>query len=121
MFISLEVWWEGRTPERYEAYLREIIEFAIAHGVVPILATKADNVEGDHAINLITARLAYEYDLPLWNFWAAVQDLPDHGLDPTRPDGFHISIDAWNVRSYTALRTLDALWRGVNASAESQP
>ena len=24
--------------------------------------------------------LAAEYDLPLWNFWAAVSDLPDRGL-----------------------------------------
>ena len=111
VFIRLEVWWDGRTAEQYEAYMRKIIEYAIAHGVVPILATKADNVEGDHSLNLATAKLAYEYDIPLWNFWRAVQPLPHHGMDPNRPDGFHVSYEAWNVASFGGLETLDTLWR----------
>ena len=49
-------------------------------GVVPILATKADNREKDERINRDMAMLAAEYDLPLWNFWAALSDLPDRGL-----------------------------------------
>ncbi len=111
------VWWQGRTAQRYEKYMRKIIEYAIAHGAVPILATKADNLEGDNSLNLATARLAYEYDLPLWNFWRAVQPLPDHGMDPVRNDGFHISEDqAWPVRSLTALQALDAVWRGVSGT-----
>ena len=109
VIISLEVWWEGRTTERYKEYMSQIIEFFIDNGVVPILATKADNVEGDHRINLATAELAYEYHIPLWNFWRAVQDMPNHGLR----DDFHISYEAWTIRSYTALRVLDAVWRGV--------
>jgi hypothetical protein len=112
VIISLEVWWEGRTVERYEEYMRQIIDFYIEQGVVPILSTKADNVEGDHKINLATARLAYEYHLPLWNFWLAVQGMPNHGIDPDR-DGFHISYEAWTIRSFTALQALDAVWRGV--------
>jgi hypothetical protein len=112
-FISFEVWWEGRTVEEYEKYMRQIIETVIARGTVPILATKADNVEGDHSLNLTTARLAHEYDLPLWNFWLAVQPLPNHGMDPERDDGFHISTDGWNVRSYTGLQALDSIWHGV--------
>ena len=116
VIISLEVWWEGRTVERYEEYMRQIIDFYIEQGVVPILSTKADNVEGDHRINLATARLAYEYHIPLWNFWLAVQSMPNHGIDPNR-DGFHISYDAWTVRSYTALEALDAVWRGVRDDA----
>ncbi len=115
VIISLEVWWEGRSVERYEEYMRRIIEYSINHGAVPILSTKADNVEGDHSINLATARLAYEYDLPLWNFWLAAQALSNRGLDPDRPDGFHLSKQAWNERSYTALKTLDKLWRSANA------
>jgi len=120
VIISLEVWWEGRTVERYEDYMRQIIEFYIDKGVVPILSTKADNVEGDHRINLATARLAYEYHIPLWNFWLAVQPLPNHGIDPER-DGFHISYDAWTVRSFTALQALDAVWRDVRDDGESEP
>lgn len=112
--ISLEVWWDGRTAEKYEAYMREILDYLIEHGVVPILATKADNVEGDHSLNLTTAKLAYEYNLPLWNFWRAAQALPNKGMDMERNDGFHISYEAWTVRSFTALETLDAMWRSVN-------
>ncbi len=113
VFISFEVWWPERTAETYEKYMRQVIDLVIAHGAVPILATKADNIEGDHSLNLTTARLAYEYDLPLWNFWLAVQPLPDHGMDKVRNDGFHISTEGWNVRSFTGLQALDSVWRGV--------
>ena len=119
VFVSLEVWWDGRTPEQYEALMRRIIDTLIAHGAVPILATKADNVEGNHSLNLATARLADEYDLPLWNFWAAVQPLPNHGMDPERADGFHIATEAWGARSFTALQALDSIWRGLRDSAVS--
>ncbi len=113
VIISLEVWWEGRTPEHYEQYMRQIIEFFIERGTLPILATKADNVEGDHSINLTTARLAYAYDIPLWNFWSAAQPLPYHGMDPNRDDGFHIAPETWGTRSVTALRALSAVWHAV--------
>jgi hypothetical protein len=112
VLISLEFWFAGRTPEVYELYMRQIIEYTIEQGAVPILSTKADNVEEDHSLNLTTARLAVEYDLPLWNWWAAAQPLGDHGIDPYR-DGFHISEEAWNVRSKTFLQTLDHLWEGL--------
>jgi hypothetical protein len=118
VFISFEVWWEGRTAEEYEKYMRQIIETVIAHGAVPILATKADNVEGDHSINFTTASLAYEYDIPLWNFWLAVQPLPNHGLDTERNDRFHISTDAWNTRSFTGLQALDNIWKSVKDSSQ---
>ncbi len=101
--------------------MRRILDTIIAHGAVPILATKADNVEGNHSLNLATARLADEYDLPLWNFWAAVQPLPNHGMDEKRADGFHISTEAWGTRSFSALQTLDSLWRGLrDATAASR-
>jgi hypothetical protein len=113
VLISMETGFEGRTAAVYEKYMRKIIEYALARGAAPVLATKADNFEGDHSINLTTARLALEYDLPLWNFWRAVQPLPNHGMDAGRPDKFHISVEAWNERSYTALQVLDAMRRGV--------
>jgi hypothetical protein len=117
VIVSLEVWWNGRTPQAYEALMRHIIDDIIAHGAVPILATKADNVEGDNSLNLTTAKLASEYDLPLWNFWAAVQPLPAHGMDMKRNDGFHISTDAWTTRSFTGLEALDSVWRGLTNAA----
>ncbi len=114
VLVSLEFWFSGRTPEVYERYMRQIIEYTIAQGAVPILATKADNIEKDHSLNLTTAKLAYEYDIPLWNWWAAAQPLGDHGLDPYRDDNFHLTVEAWNIRSKTFLQTLDHLWKGLH-------
>lgn len=117
VLISLEFPFNGRTPGLYEQYLRRIIEYTMAQGAVPILATKADNVEKDNSINLIIAQLAYEYDLPLWNWWAAAQPLANNGIDPYR-DGFHISEQAWEERSKTFLQVLDHLWKQANAMSE---
>jgi len=103
-------------------YLRRIVETVIEHGAVPVLATKADNLEGDHEINRAIANLAYEYELPLWNFWLAVQPIPAHGL---QKDGFHLtngindfssSIQlkrGWVQRNLTALQVLDAVRKGL--------
>jgi hypothetical protein len=110
--------------ETFDANMRRILNALIQDGVVPILATKADDLEGDHAINLEIARLAYEYELPLWNFWTAIQPLPDHGL---QEDGSHLTWGgpffddpnrmraAWPWRNLTALQVLDFTWRSVTA------
>lgn len=111
--------WE---PDEFERGMRQILDILIAQNVVPILSTKGDNLEGDHRINRIIACLANEYDLPLWNFWAAIQPLPNHGL---QPDLEHLTYGitdfsnaramqtAWTVRNLTALQVLDAVGRGV--------
>ena len=113
-FISFERWWPDVTPpEVYKKYLRSVIEITIENGTIPILITKADNVEGNHQINKIIAELAYEFDIPLYNWWLAAQPLPFRGLDPEREDGFHISVEAWDARSYFALQTLDTYWKGL--------
>jgi hypothetical protein len=129
--ISLEEWWSGH-PENYETYMRQIIEFTIHQGVVPIIATKADNLEGNHLINQTIANLAQKYDIPLWNFWAAVQPLPNHGLIAfnasgevdmfhlTHSEGYYYYNDTnathsgWSVRNLTALQVLDAVRRGLS-------
>jgi hypothetical protein len=123
VIISMETWWSG-SPAGYESYLRRIVEFAIAKGTVPILGTKADNIEGNGAINGVIVKLAQEYDVPLWNFWATVQPLPNHGL---HRDGFHLTWarnyfndpavmeQAWPWRNLTALQAIDAVWRGASA------
>ena len=113
-FISFERWWPDITPpEEYEKYLRIVIETVISNGTVPILITKADNIEGNHTINQIIAKLAYEYDIPLFNWWKAAQALPYRGMDLERNDGFHISERAWYERSIFGLGTLDSIWKGV--------
>jgi hypothetical protein len=76
-----------------------------------VLSTKADNVEGDHSLNLATARVAHDYDVPLWNFWLAAQSLPNGGLDPKRDNVYLSFPDGWDRRNFTALESLDALQR----------
>jgi len=111
-------------PDEFEAGMRQILDILLSQNVVPILSTKGDNLEGDHRINRTIACLAQEYDLPLWNFWSAIQTLPNHGLQPDLehltygiPDfhDAHAMQSAWTVRNLTALQTLDAVWRGVTA------
>lgn len=111
-------------PDKFEPQMRAIIEYSIEQGVIPILSTKADDEEGDGSLNATIARLAHEYDVPLWNYWRAVQPLPNGGL---QADGVHLTWagnrfddpqamkSAWPVRNLTALQTLDAVWRFLNA------
>ncbi len=122
VLISMETWTKDRPTGKYGDYLRQIVEFAISKGAVPILATKADNLEGDHSINLMVARIAAEYDIPLWNFWRAADPLPNHGLEM---DAFHLTNapnffndegnmeDAWPNRNLTALQAIDAVRKAV--------
>lgn len=66
--ISMETWWGEQPAKIYELYLRQLVENVLAQNVIPILATKADNLEGDYSINAAIARVAYDYDVPMWNF-----------------------------------------------------
>jgi hypothetical protein len=126
-FVSLgtnQVW----QSEIFQAELRRIIERLLEAKVMPILATKADNLEGDQRINRIIAELAYEYNLPMWNFWLAVQGLAEHGL---QADQEHLSYAysdfgdpanfqyAWPWRNLTALQVLDSVARSV--TNQTQP
>jgi len=105
-------------PDEFVGGMRQILDILLSQNVVPILSTKGDNLEGDHRINQTIACLAQEYNVPLWNFWSAIQLLPDHGL---QPDLEHLTYgindfddsdamqSAWTVRNLTALQVLDAV------------
>ena len=109
-------------PASFEGNLRLVLDYLVSHGVLPVLATKADDLEGNGSINATIARVAAEYDLPLWNYWRATQPLPDHGL---QSDGAHLTVgpnrfgdpkamqSGWAMRNLTALQALDAVWQGV--------
>lgn len=82
-FVSLgtiDAKYNYKDPTAFERNLRVVIENTLQHGIVPILVTKADNLEGDNSINATIAQLALEYELPLWNFWKAAQKLRNGGL-----------------------------------------
>jgi hypothetical protein len=107
--ISLGTNWNPSTSqEDYIGYLNQIVDLLLEQGVLPVLSTKADNTEGDYSRNLAMAQVAYDRHLPLWNFWAAVQDLPNTGLDDDRDD-VYLSYKGWAVRNLSALELLDSL------------
>ncbi len=113
VIIQIGTHFESRNTE----YLRRIIEQLMDEGVVPILATKADNREKDERVNRDMALLASEYDLPLWNFWAAVSDLPNRGLY-TRDDrplqgDIYLTDEAALIHRMTGLEALNVVWRVV--------
>jgi hypothetical protein len=113
VIIQIGTHFESRNTE----YLRDVITQLMDAGVVPILATKADNREKDERINRDMAMLASEYDLPLWNFWAAVSDLPGRGLY-TRDDRplqgpIYLTEDAGAIHRMTGLEALNTVWRVI--------
>jgi hypothetical protein len=121
--VSMEESWSGDIV-KYNTYLRKIVEYILSQKVVPILATRAELPGSSKSINETVARIAYDYQVPLWNFWAATNSLPSHGLTV---DGFHLTqaqdyFDdtaimqaGWPWRNLTALEAIDAVYRAVSA------
>lgn len=106
--------------DSFEAAMRQIIEYTIDQGILPVIASKPDNIEGDHSINRMLYALAVEYELPFWNLWRAVKDLPNGGLQEDgahmtwAPNNFDNKFDmraGWPNRNLTALQVLDMIWR----------
>jgi hypothetical protein len=79
--------------EKYETYLRSIIEETLEQNVLPVLSTfpnRPDRAEESISYNEIVVRLAIEYDIPLINLWRALHDLPGEGVD--QEDVTHLTI-----------------------------
>jgi hypothetical protein len=77
----------------FEANYRAMLDYAIQNNVLPVLVTKADDIESiqggasDGYINGVIRRLAAEYQMPLMDLWAATRNLPviPNPNLPTRP------------------------------------
>ncbi len=116
VLIQIGTHFESRNTE----YLRAIISQLLDAGVVPILATKADNRELDNRINRDMYLLATEFNLPLWNFWAALSGLPDRGLyvKEGREDqgAVYLNTAASEIHRMTGLVMLNAVWRAASGN-----
>jgi hypothetical protein len=113
VIIHVGTHYENRNAD----YMRTIIDQLIAAGVVPILASKADDRELDDRVNAAYAQIAVEYNIPFWNFWAAVSGLPNRGLY-TRPDAtyqgdLYLTDSAAAIHRLSALQVLDLVRRAV--------
>ena len=105
----------------FEPAIRTVIEHTIELGIVPILSTKPDNAERDHSINRLIVELAREYELPLWNFWASLQHLPDKGMMAPEHLSYSSRISwvnfearasmtyGWTLRNLGGLQVMDAV------------
>ena len=116
----------------YEANLRRMIDYALASSMLPVLVTKADDLEsiqGGASFNFINdtlRRLAAEYQLPLVDFYAASRTLPavpnpelpkrpftQFGLHDEWGYYFHLTDEGYDLRVKTTLMMLDAITRGL--------
>lgn len=111
-------------PDSVDRNLRQIVEFCIENGVIPILGTKADRHEGAGNINNnIIRQISADYRVPLWDFDLIAGTLPGRGM---ANDGVHLTTfyahdytlaeaftRGYPVHNLTALIMLDRVWRTV--------
>ena len=97
VMIGLGTNWKPNAEVSFEKHMRTIVDQVLESGALPILSTKADNVELDWKLNLAIAQIAYDYELPLVNVWRSVQDLPNHGL-LSPPKQVYLTPDGWMRR-----------------------
>lgn len=120
--------------DAFDFYMRQIILETIHNGTVPILytiPTRPEFPEKTYQFNQVIIKLAEDYDLPLVNLWAAIQDLPFEGVDQLEP--IHLSIPeddragdfttnleyGYTVRNLITLQTLDILLAGLEVETEA--
>jgi len=119
----------GNTTGTFERGLRQVIETTMQMGIVPVVSTipPLQRTESENArvliFNTIIRSLAREYDVPLWDYWASLQSLPNQGMsnDGVHPSWLLYSTDftpenlryGMTTRNLTALQALDAVWRTV--------
>jgi hypothetical protein len=121
-----------RSAAEFGGDLRRIVEVSESMGVIPILSTipnRPDMPQQVAAFNQIIETVAATRAVPLWDYYAALQGLPNGGLawdnlHPSSPPEWYA--DAANfhpqnlsygyvVRNLTALQMLDSVWRQVQA------
>jgi len=117
VFINLGTHWVTRNRE----YLHSIVTELIGKGVVPILVTKPEadeRVQGDDT-DAYLAILAVELNIPLWNFYASVTDLPDMGLYAKPNQGglgkIYLGEEATERYRLGGLSALYAVWQAAIA------
>ena len=111
VFIALGRNWHPAAPiSRFEESLRLISDMIISHGAIPVLINKNDNVEGNWSVNITLAKVAYDYQIPMINFWKAAGSLPNNGLH----DNNYMTFEAIDLRSFYVLKTLGVIWEEIN-------
>jgi hypothetical protein len=99
----------------FETNYRAVIERLLARKVLPVLVTKADDLESQQGsapagfINDVVRKLGRDYDVPVIDFWAATRNLPNYGMRWEGNENFHMSAAGSDLRISLTLHTLAAL------------
>ncbi len=118
---------DAGVPGSFDFNVRQVVEYAIQQGVIPVIGTKADRFEGpDNANNIILRQIAADFEIQLWDFDAIMATIPGRGLDV---DNVHLTTfyahdytspvafeRGHGVHNLTALMMLDAIWREVTSN-----
>jgi hypothetical protein len=121
-------------PEAFRGALMTVTVDAINDGVIPVLSTIPPSLINPNVnvYNQIIADVAADLDVPLWNYWLALQPLPSSGIsvDLKHPSvypggsGFFTPLAlqyGYNVRNLTAVQVLDKLLHVVIQNGAPDP
>jgi hypothetical protein len=101
--------------QEFEPHFREIVDYVLRVGALPILVTKADDLDHQQGgapsefINDVIRRVAEEKQLPLIDFHAATRSLPNFGLLDEGNFDFHLSPAGSDLHLQGTLQMLNAL------------
>ena len=131
----------GEDPVTYQANLTRVAQTLLAKGVIPVLSTIPEDflpTPGLPAItanfNQVIANVAGDLNIPLWNLYEGLTQLPNEGISP---DGVHLNsapggaqllddgslVFGMNYRNLTAVQVLSKLVNIVenNGTADKPP
>jgi hypothetical protein len=117
----------GGNVEAFRANLIRIVSIVKRHGVIPVVSTLPYRMNSQATMdltdtfNVAIVQVATAQAVPLWNYWLAMEALPNHGVSgdgvhPSQPpDGNTAIFDdghlqyGFNMRNLTALQVLSVL------------
>ncbi len=118
----------SRTVDEFAADMQQIVDTSVEMGVIPVISTIPPRLDYTDSVNIFNAalrELAASNRVPLWDYAAALDPLPDDGLSA---DGIHPNVPpggavaaaqfspqtlqyGFTVRNLTALQVLDDVRR----------
>lgn len=115
-------------PREFERNLGAIVKYCLERGIIPVLGTKPDRLEGEsNLLNNIIRETAAAHSIPLWDYDLLAGTAPNRGLEPdlihmqgggTRDYRSPAAMRAGDaLEDLSALMMLDALRREVGAEA----
>ena len=114
VFISLGTG-DQFTWKDFEKNYRGVVDYVVQQKRLPVLVTKADDLELQQGgapagtINAAIRKLGAEFGVPVIDFYAATRGLPDFGMRWEGNENFHMSAAGSDTRILLTLQVLDAL------------